>query len=312
MNALKHQEQGINTLSQTDYLPILIDSFLIDRKSQGFAAATVEFYRKKLKYFTEFCEGQAVTQVSQLTPDFIRRYILELRDGHNDGGVHACFRSLRTLLYWVEQEEVMPFDWKNPIRKVKAPMLPVEPIESIPLQDIHALMETCTQSFAGSRDRAMLMGLLDTGARAQEFLNLNLEDLEFASGSVLIRQGKGRRPRMVFLGRKTIRAVRAYCRFRQDHNPALWVSVYGKRLSYSGLMDLLRRRAELAKLKDIPTPHDFRRAFALVMLRSGVDVFALQKLMGHSDLQILRRYLAQTDEDVHIAHMRGSPVDSNL
>ena len=89
MYGVKHQEQGINTLSQTDYLPILIGSFLIDRKSQGFAAQTVEFYRKKLKYFTEFCEGQAVTQVSQLTPDLIRRYIIKLQNGHNDGGVHA-------------------------------------------------------------------------------------------------------------------------------------------------------------------------------------------------------------------------------
>ena len=312
MNAQKHQDQGINVLSQTDYLPILIDSFLTDRKSQGFADETVKFYRKKLKYFLDFCEGQAVTQVSQLTPDLIRRYILEMRDGHNDGGVHACFRSLRTLLYWVEQEEIMPFDWKDPIRKVKAPKLPVEPIESIPLQDIHALMQTCKQSFTGSRDRAMLMGLLDTGARAQEFLNLNLEDVELASGSVLIRQGKGRKPRMVFLGRKTVRAIRAYCRWRRDNNPALWISVHGDRMTYAGLMDLLRRRAQLAKLKEIPTPHDFRRAFALIMLRNGVDVFALQKLMGHSDLQVLRRYLAQTDQDVQTAHMKGSPVDSNL
>ena len=52
--------------------------------------------------------------------------------------------------------------------------------------------------------------------------------------------------------------------------------------------------------------------YALVMLRNGVDIFALQKLMGHSDLQILRRYLAQTDQDIHNAHMRGSPVDGNL
>jgi site-specific recombinase XerD len=49
-----------------------------------------------------------------------------------------------------------------------------------------------------------------------------------------------------------------------------------------------------------------------MMLRNGVDVFALQKLMGHSDLQVLRRYLAQTDQDVQVAHMRGSPVDNNL
>jgi site-specific recombinase XerD len=312
MSSTKHQDQGINVLSQTDYLPILISSFLTDRKAQGFADATVKFYQKKLKYFSRFCEGQVVTQISQLTPDLIRRYILELRDGHNDGGVHACFRSLRTLLYWVEEEEIMPSDWQNPIRKVKAPRLPVEPIEAIPLQDIHALMDTCKQSFAGIRDKAMLMGLLDTGARAQEFLNLNLEDVELASGSVLIRQGKGRKPRMVFLGRKTVRAIRAYCRLRRDNHPALWVSVHRERMTYSGLMDLLRRRAGLAQLKEIPTPHDFRRAFALVMLRSGVDVFALQKLMGHSDLQVLRRYLAQTNQDVQTAHMRGSPVDNNL
>ena len=66
---------------------------------------------------------------------------------------------------------------------------------------------------------------------------------------------------------------------------------------------LLRQRAELVRLKSIPTPHDFRRTFALIMLCNGVDIFALQ---------ILRRYLAQTDQDIHTAHMRGSPVDSNL
>ncbi|MCE9646911.1 MAG: hypothetical protein K8S20_13000 [Chloroflexi bacterium] len=49
-----------------------------------------------------------------------------------------------------------------------------------------------------------------------------------------------------------------------------------------------------------------------LMLRNGVDIFALQKLMGHSDLQVLRRYLAQTDQDIQAAHMRGSPVDNNL
>jgi site-specific recombinase XerD len=60
-------------------------------------------------------------------------------------------------------------------------------------------------------------------------------------------------------------------------------------------------------LKRIPKPHDFRRAFALIKLRNGVEIFALQKLMEHSDLQVLRRYVAQIDEDVHTVQMRGSP-----
>jgi site-specific recombinase XerD len=235
-----------------------------------------------------------------------------LAETHNQGGVHACFRPLRTLLLWVESEEIMPPGWKNPIRKVKAPKLAVQPIEPIALEDVRALAQTCGLGFSGVRDKAMILGLLDTGARAQEFLNLNLEDVDLAAGSLLIRRGKGSKPRMAFLGRKTLRAVRAYIRLRHDTNPAFWVSVHGDRMTYAALRCLLRRRAHAAGLRSIPSPHDFRRAFALLMLRSGVDIFALQKLMGHSDLQVLRRYLAQTDQDIQAAHMRGSPVDNNL
>lgn len=312
MFVLKSQDQGLITLSQQDYLPILVDSFLIDRRSQGLSPETIELYTKKLQYFLKYCERQALTQCSQITPDFIRRYLLELSETHNPGGVHACFRPLRTMLYWIEEEEIMSEGWKNPIRKVKAPKLPTDPIEPIQIEEVHELLKTCQNNYSGVRDKAMMLGLLDTGARAKEFLNINLEDVDMASGAVMIRQGKGRKPRMVFLGRKTIRAIRRYLRYRNDNHPALWVSIHGERMTYAALRCFLRRRAEQVGMKSIPTPHDFRRAFALVMLRNGVDIFALQKLMGHSDLQILRRYLAQTDQDIHNAHMRGSPVDGNL
>ncbi|MBN8655591.1 MAG: hypothetical protein J0M11_07635 [Anaerolineae bacterium] len=93
MFVLKAQDQGITNLSQQDYLPILID-----RRSQGLSPGTIEFYTKKLKYFQQYCEGFALTQVYQLTSDFIRRYILEVSETPNPGG-HACFRPLRTMLY---------------------------------------------------------------------------------------------------------------------------------------------------------------------------------------------------------------------
>ena len=71
-----------------------------------------------------------------------------------------------------------------------------------------------------------------------------------------------------------------------------------------------RRRATKAQ---VPTPglHDFRRAFALECLRNGMEVYSLQKLMGHADLQVLRRYLAQTTEDIAASHRVGSPVDNS-
>ena len=98
MSTLKTQDQGLIILSQQDYLPILVESFLIDRKSQGLSPDTIDLYTKKLKYFSRYCERQALTQISQITSDFIRRYVLELSETHNPGGVHVCFRALRTML----------------------------------------------------------------------------------------------------------------------------------------------------------------------------------------------------------------------
>ena len=82
-------------------------------------------------------------------------------------------------------------------------------------------------------------------------------------------------------------------------------------LKYSQLRQIMRRRAKDANIA-APSLHGFRRYFALQMLRSGVDVFSLQKLMGHSDIQILRRYLQQTEEDIRSAHKLGGPVDHLL
>ena len=73
---------------------------------------------------------------------------------------------------------------------------------------------------------------------------------------------------------------------------------------------MLERRVIAANLQISRSLHDFRRAFALNMLRNGVDIYALQLLMGHSDLTVLRRYLAQNENDLLSAHKQGSPVES--
>ncbi|HBG73955.1 MAG TPA: hypothetical protein DEP80_04125 [Anaerolineae bacterium] len=72
---------------------------------------------------------------------------------------------------------------------------------------------------------------------------------------------------------------------------------------------MLRRRSQEANLEG-STAHDFRRAFALAMLRNGVDVFTLAKLMGHEGITALQRYLKQTNQDTEAAHRRAGPVDN--
>ncbi len=110
------------------------------------------------------------------------------------------------------------------------------------------------------------------------------------------------------MGKKSRKALRAYIRLRTDKELALWVTKDGGRLAVPSLRQVLARRAELAGVP-MASAHDFRRSFALALLRAHVDVFGIQKLMGHTTLDVLKRYLAQDTEDARIAHERGSPVD---
>jgi len=290
-----------------------IAAFLIDRRTRGLSPRTLDFYQDKLTLLRSFLAAVGVDGVRAITPDVVRRYLLYLGRSHNPGGVHAAYRALRAVLLWWESEWE-PNEWKNPLRKVRPPRVPTEPLEPVPTDHVKAMIRTCRRrAFFGDRDRAVLLCLLDTGCRAGEFAAIDMGDVDPATGQILVRAGKGGRPRTVFIGAKSRRALAAYLRHlgERDGSAPLWVTNQAKRLSYSGLRDIVRRRAKRASVP-APTLHSFRRAFALACLRGGMDVYSLQRLMGHADLTMLRRYLAQTSEDVRKAHQRSGPVDRLL
>ena len=205
-----------------DYLLNWLEAFLIDRKAAGVADGTLRFYRQKIKLFSDYCDAMTVKQIGQITPSFLRQYLLYLEEsGHNAGGRHAAFRMIRAFFLWYE-DEVEPQGWSNPIRKVKAPRVPVEPLEPVSFDIVNQMIKTCPRNtFTGDRDAAILLCLLDTGARASEFLSINLEDINQARGDILIRQGKGRKPRTVYIGKLSKRAHRRDLRNRWDDSAAL-------------------------------------------------------------------------------------------
>jgi site-specific recombinase XerD len=296
------------TFAQGGYLEEAARAFLLDRRAGGASPRTVEFYDLMLGQFAAYCGSQSLTLVQDVTPDFLRAYILAYAETHKPGGVHAMYRTVKVFFRWLEAEEVMPDDWRNPIAKVHAPKKPQELLEPVSLDDVSLLITACKDGNRSERDKAIFFTLLDTGARASELCGLDLADVEFASGTVTVKHGKGGKGRTVFIGRKTRRAIRAYLKTRTDNNPALFVTQFGERLNYTGLRELLRRRAKDARIPHV-TLHSFRRAFAINSLRNGMDVFSLQRLMGHAGLTVLRRYLEQNDNDLLAAHFKASPVE---
>lgn len=161
------------------------------------------------------------------------------------------------------------------------------------------------------KDRQTILDMMvDTGIRASELLQLDLDDLNLTQGSLLIRHGKGNKTRTVYIGKSVRKLLKRYLTLREDDSDALFISVDDKaRLTYSGLRWLVINRSKDANVKPRGI-HTFRRLYALTMLRNGVDVITLSRLLGHNDLTVLRRYLAQTDSDLREAHARASPVDN--
>jgi integrase/recombinase XerC/integrase/recombinase XerD len=299
--------RGIQEIGIDDYLPIWIENFLHARMAENLSPGTIHFYQCALALFTTYADTQAINKMGQITPTVIRDFLTSLKDRHNEGGVHAAYRSLKVFLnwYWAECE----VETRNPFSRVQPPRVPEKIMPPISLEDAGKLLDAINpRTLAGLRDRAVLLTLLDCGLRASELVGLNIEDFD-NSGELHIIRGKGGKGRIVFLSEKTRRAIRAYLRKRQDRSPALFANHFGERLKYNGLRGILFRLGRRAGLKEIPTPHMFRRAFALETLRAGGDLYTLQRQMGHADLSVLKKYLRLPNEDMRAAHARTSPVD---
>lgn len=295
-----------------------ISEFLIDRQARNVTPRTLHWYRYNLSVWREYLAGQDVASTHDVTPALIRRFLVHLADkNHSPGGVFNLFSSLRAFINWYAAEYA-PADWENPLTRIKPPKRPTDLIEPLGLANLQAMLKECdAKTYNGSRDAAILLFLLDTGVRKQEFIDLNIGDVDLDAGQVRVRMGKGQKSRYVFMGNKTRRAVTVYLRRRKDKDLStradapLWVVSTGKRLTPPGLREVIRRLAVRAGVTE-PGLHDFRRAFAVNALRAGMDIVTLARLMGHSTLATTQRYLALVKDDLRQSHAKASPVDNLL
>lgn len=288
-----------------------VNDFLIDRETRNLTDKSLAWYRNSLKVWLAFLDQNAVMSTANLTAKDLRAFLVFLKDrGHSAGGRANIFGAVRAFLRWYKDEYELT-DW-NPLDKVAAPKKPTEVKKPIELSDFQRMLAVCKGGkLAAVRDRALLLVLLDTGLRKQEVTDLNVGDVNLANGEIYVRSGKGGKSRTVFMGKKTRRAVTAYLRMRKGvtAESPFWATEQGDRLAYSSVRQVIRRRAEEAGIKE-PGIHDFRRAFALNFLRNGGDVATLRRLLGHSNLNVVLRYLDLVKDDLQVSHGKFGPVDN--
>lgn len=283
------------------------NGFLVDAKSRGLSPNTIRGYTNELNALLTWLERQGVVALDELTADVLRKYLLSLQERRNAGGQFAGYRVIRSLTYWWERET--DGEYRSPIRKVKPPKVNAQPLPGINQNALKSILEAC-QGPNGQRDKTIILFLADTGIRASELCDLRLSDVNLMTGSTFIEHGKGDKRRTVYFGQRARRELRKYLSLRKEARPADAVFVTDEEtpLTFWGLRQIIRRRANTAGIAE-PGLHDFRRYFALNMLRNGVDLVTLARLMGHCGISILQRYLAQVDTDLQVAHAKFSPVD---
>lgn len=156
----------------------------------------------------------------------------------------------------------------------------------------------------------ILSVFLDTGLRLSELINLTLNDVNVDDGSILVRHGKGGKPRVVRIGNKAQKALWKYVTlYRKGSSNRLFLNRNGEPFNFFGVSIFLKRLGDKAKVK--VHAHQLRHTFAISFLRAGGDVFSLQYLLGHSTLSMTQRYLQSLNaNDAANAHKKFSPLDN--
>lgn len=263
---------------------LVLQDFLLSRKAKLCSPSTIEWYERMLKPFVSDY---------QLTSRGVRAFIAGIADRDVEPStVHAYARAVRAFVRFAYREGYIDEEIEIDMPRKRQKHMPT--LDQSEIQDV---LEVCTV-----RDRAMVLLLLDSGMRRGEALALDWQDIDFDTGSVLIRNGKGGKARTAAIG---IRTRRALIKWRRENEGREVFS-----LKASGCSTLFTRLSEKSGVHI--HPHKCRRTFATLALRNGINLFALQRLMGHSTLEMTRRYAEQIDSDLLEAHREAGPVDSLL
>ncbi|MGQ9676559.1 MAG: tyrosine-type recombinase/integrase [Chloroflexota bacterium] len=292
-----------------------MQAFLLDRQASRCTPKTIEHYTYTVGSFINYLRQHNVNDITEIKPTHIRSFLVSLQDrGLKDTSQHAHARGIKAWLNWLVQEDELEY---SPMNKVRMPKLAKRIPPPFRPDDLRKLLGACDRKTArGARNYAIMLCLLDSGMRAEEFVALNIGDIDMRNGMTL-SVGKGGKMRQVRMGSRARAAILKMLRFRPGALPEepLFVGYNGLtneitgRMTKSGLQTTLVRIGRSVGVTPC-MPHRFRRTFAIWCLRSGMDLERLRILMGHETLAVLKQYLAIAGEDVETAHREHSPADN--
>ena len=284
--------------------------FSLRCKSANLSHRTLRVYTEKLDGFRRWITANGEPKPAEVRAEHLRAFLAYTKGrGISDQTVDGFFRVIKTLFRFLHGDGLLLL---NPMEKVERPARERRFARSFTQDELVRVMKQIdSRTTLGARDYAIIALAADSGLRAEEMLTIKLGDVDWGGNSVLVL-GKGRKERRVAFGQTVRKVLMHWLRLRGtiEGSDLLFVNRFGEKLSVCGMEQRLRRYTRDA---GVAAPrlnlHALRHSFALAFLRNGGNAMTLQKLLGHTSLDMVRNYVNMTDDDALADHRKASPLD---
>jgi site-specific recombinase XerD len=241
--------------------------------------------------FLVFVKQLGKIQLETLTREDISAFVEHEQDrGLAPTSVHSRLRAVYAFLNFLIQDDVLHPDLLKRKLRIKLPDSLPRAIDPEDIKQLLAVLKV-------PRDRALILTLLRTGMRIGELLNTRVQDLNLKEHCIEIFEAqKNRVGRVVYLSKDAQAALKKWLKLKDSQTNYLFYGHRGRPLCYEAARAVFKRILDKAQLSHKPySLHCLRHTFASEMLNGGMSLQSLQELLGHSDIEMTRRYARLTD-----------------
>ncbi len=286
------------------------------RDERRLSPHTLNNYRRDLESVLRFCDEQGIARWSELRAQQVRHFVSQShRQGLCGRSIQRRLSALRSFCRYLIRQGILN---SNPAQDIRAPKTARKLPHSLDVDRVQTLLDSQADDWLAQRDLAMMELLYSSGLRLAELVALDLGDVDLPQSEARVL-GKGRKTRVVPIGRKAKAVLQNWLKVRAGHcaggESALFINQNGTRLRPRSVQARLKRWARKLGFDSRLHPHSLRHSFATHLLESSGDLRAVQELLGHANLATTQVYthldfqrLAQVYDEAH-PRARKSPKD---
>ena len=271
---------------------------------------TEQSYRRDLTKAQHFLEENGITDVKEITEEYLNSYVLYLeKNKFATATISRNIASIKAFFHFLCEEGICKDDVSIGL---KAPKIKKKIPEILSMDEVVRLLEQPSGDTAKEiRDRAMLELLYATGIRVTELITLKVSDVNLQIGYILCRDAH--KERVIPFGNAAKTALTQYMDTARgsmvgdESSNILFVNCSGNPMSRQGFWKLIKYYAKKAGITSDITPHTLRHSFAAHLVENGADLRSVQEMLGHSDISTTQIYANMNHSRIREVYAKAHP-----